>query len=99
MTERLQKVVMSAFRGVPGELVLDLGNSQSLVVFGENGTGKSTIADALEWYLTGEIELLSHEGRGHAVRHVGSRRAVDHPRRSVRASTRTRRKRPLIFVQ
>ena len=33
--------------------------------------GKSTIADALEWYFTGGIELLSHEGRQHAVAYVG----------------------------
>src|SRR6185436_4778423 len=39
---------------------------------GDNGTGKSTIADALEWYFLGEIEFLSHEGRQHAVRHVGA---------------------------
>src|SRR4030095_7336301 len=46
-------------------------NGESTVIFGENGTGKSTIADALEWYFKGEIELLSHEGRQHAVRYVG----------------------------
>jgi energy-coupling factor transporter ATP-binding protein EcfA2/rubrerythrin len=50
---------------------VDFGDGESIVVYGDNGTGKSTIADALEWYFTGEIELLSHEGRQHAVRHVG----------------------------
>ena len=63
---------MHAFRGVPGEMTVDFGKGESLVVYGDNGTGKSTIADALEWYFLGEIELLSHEGRQHAVRHVGS---------------------------
>ena len=71
MTERLQRLVMHAFRGVPNEMTVDFGNGESTVIFGENGTGKSTIADALEWYFKGEIELLSHEGRQHAVRHVG----------------------------
>ena len=52
-------------------MTVDFGNGESTVVYGENGTGKSTIADALEWYFRGEIELLSHEGRQHAVRHVG----------------------------
>lgn len=71
MTEKIQRVAMRAFRGVPGELTVDLGRGESLAVYGDNGTGKSTIADALEWYFTGEIELLSHEGRQHAVRYVG----------------------------
>jgi energy-coupling factor transporter ATP-binding protein EcfA2 len=71
VTESLQRLVMHAFRGVPGEMVVDFGKGESIAVYGENGTGKSTIADALEWYFTGEIELLSHEGRQHAVRYVG----------------------------
>ena len=62
---------MHAFRGVPTQMTIDFGNGESTVIYGENGTGKSTIADALEWYFKGEIELLSHEGRQHAVRYVG----------------------------
>jgi DNA repair exonuclease SbcCD ATPase subunit len=50
---------------------VDFGEGQSLAVYGDNGTGKSTIADALEWFFTGGIELLSHEGRQHAVRNLG----------------------------
>src|SRR3989304_96776 len=61
---------MKAFRGVPGELPVDFGEGRSRAVFGDNGTGKSTIADALEWYFTGQIELLSHEGRQQAIRNV-----------------------------
>jgi DNA repair exonuclease SbcCD ATPase subunit len=45
-------------------------------VFGDNGTGKSTIADALEWYFTGQIEFLRHEGRQQAVRHIGAPHGV-----------------------
>jgi energy-coupling factor transporter ATP-binding protein EcfA2 len=70
VSERLQRLVMSAFRGVPGEMTVDFGQGQSIVVYGDNGTGKSTIADALEWYFTGQIELLSHEGRQHAIRNL-----------------------------
>ena len=72
MTERVHRLVMHAFRGIPGEMTVDFGKGQSVVVYGDNGTGKSTIADALEWDFLGEIDFLSHEGRQHAVRHVGS---------------------------
>jgi energy-coupling factor transporter ATP-binding protein EcfA2 len=50
---------------------VDFGEGRSLAVYGDNGTGKSTIADALEWFFTGGIELLSHEGRQHAIRNLG----------------------------
>ena len=70
MSERLHRLVMKAFRGVPGELPVDFGEGRSMAVFGDNGTGKSTIADALVWYFTGQIELLSHEGRQQAIRNV-----------------------------
>jgi energy-coupling factor transporter ATP-binding protein EcfA2 len=71
VTEKVQRLVMHAFRGVPGEMTVEFGKGDSIVVYGDNGTGKSTIADALEWYFTGAIELLSHEGRQNAVRHMG----------------------------
>ena len=88
MTEKIQRLVMHAFRGVPGEMTVDFGKGESLAVYGDNGTGKSTIADALEWYFTGEIEFLRHEGRQHAVRHVGG----DDSRRDRRSrSSRTAR--------
>ncbi len=71
VSEKIQRLVMHAFRGVPREMAVDFGKGDSIVVYGDNGTGKSTIADALEWYFTGEIGFLSHEGRQHAVRYVG----------------------------
>ena len=74
MTERIHRLTMRSFRGVPGEMEVDFGSGQSIAVYGDNGTGKSTIADALEWFFTGGIELLSHEGRQHAIRNLGGRR-------------------------
>ena len=53
MNEKVQRLVMHAFRGIPGEMTVDFGKGESIVVYGDNGTGKSTIADALEWYFTG----------------------------------------------
>lgn len=70
--ERLTKITMQAFRGVRDVYDIDLAQSQSLLMYGDNGTGKSSLADAIEWYFTGEIELLAKEGRDHAVRHLGA---------------------------
>ena len=55
MAERLLRIRARAFRGVPDQLDVDLPGGRSLIVLGENGTGKSTIADALEWFFTGSI--------------------------------------------
>ena len=71
MGDRLTEITMRAFRGVPDELRLELPGECSLVVVGDNGTGKSSIADALEFFFFGSIAYLSREGRG-IVHHAGS---------------------------
>lgn len=77
MGERIVSVEMQAFRGVPSTFALELTNGQSCVVLGDNATGKSTIADAIEWYFTGEIDFLNKEGRGDAIRHSGAAADTD----------------------
>lgn len=71
-TERIRKITMQSFRGVSGSLNIDFGDGGSAVFFGDNATGKSTIADALELFFTSRVELLAHEGREHAVRHLNA---------------------------
>lgn len=73
MAERIERLQMRAFRGVPDELTIDLADGRSLLVFGDNATGKSTIADAIEWYLTGRIDYLSKENRGQGLRNAACR--------------------------
>jgi energy-coupling factor transporter ATP-binding protein EcfA2 len=72
MRERLTHLAVEAFRGVPNEWSVEWPDGASMVVRGDNGTGKSTIADALEWYFTGRIEFLAREGRERSIRHVGA---------------------------
>jgi hypothetical protein len=71
MRSRLAEITMRAFRGVPDELRIDLPGECSLVVVGDNGTGKSSIADALEFFFYGSIAYLSREGRD-IVHHAGA---------------------------
>lgn len=72
MRERITKITMQAFRGVRDAFEINLQQGQSLLMYGDNGTGKSSLADAIEWYFTGDIEMLAKEGREHAVRHLGA---------------------------
>ena len=53
----IEKVKINAFRGIP-ELTLNL-DGKSLLLQGENGTGKSSIVDALEFFFTGNVAHLS----------------------------------------
>lgn len=73
MGERITRLTMRAFRAVPGELTIDLTNGASIVILGDNGTGKSSVTDALEFFFTGQVQPLAREGRG-IVHHVGSQR-------------------------
>ncbi len=56
---RVRAVTLEAFRGVPGTLRVEFaGKSRtpvSAIVFGENGSGKSSIVDAVEWACQGKV--------------------------------------------
>lgn len=61
----IRTLTISGFRGVVHPLVIDLtkgGKPVSLMVFGRNGAGKSSITDGWEWFHTGSIEHLAREG-------------------------------------
>lgn len=76
MAERITHITTTAFRGVVDSWSVDLPAGSSLIVHGDNGTGKSTIADALEFYFKGHIDFLRPEGRAGAIRHVGASAAT-----------------------
>lgn len=56
---RIARVELANFRGVVGEVALDLTNPQgdavSLLLYGENGTGKSSFVDGVEMALQGRV--------------------------------------------
>ena len=64
----IQKITISGFRGIntpPLELDFQKGKSiQSMMIYGKNGSGKSSIVDAWEWLYSGKIEHLAREGAG-----------------------------------
>ena len=56
MPPRIKSISIKAFRGIR-ELQINL-DGKGLVIQGENGTGKSSIAEALEFFFTGHISHL-----------------------------------------
>lgn len=64
---KLKRITVSGFRGILAPLTIDLtqgGQPRSVVVYGRNGTGKSSLTDAWEWLRTGKIDHLAREGAG-----------------------------------
>jgi len=62
---KLRMLIAKGFRGARKEIGLDFTSSaKSLVLFGNNGDGKSTFSDAIEWFFTDKIDYLQREGCG-----------------------------------
>ena len=66
---KIKSITISGIRGIKSTLPLNL-NKRSILIFGENGSGKSSLTDAIEWYYSDGVEhLISKEtgatkGRG-----------------------------------
>lgn len=54
---RLTSLTVGAFRGIGEVLEFDLSSPLTLV-FAPNGTGKTTMCEAAEWLLTGQVDRL-----------------------------------------
>ncbi|OXT02749.1 hypothetical protein B7H23_07715 [Notoacmeibacter marinus] len=69
---KLRHLKASAFRGARFDLPLDFSKeNRSVAIFGENAAGKSTITDALEWFLYDRVDHLWREDcKQDSLRHV-----------------------------
>ena len=60
---KIKTISISGIRGIKEPLTLDL-NKKSVLVYGDNGTGKSSVTDAFEWFFFDQIGHLSNEEIG-----------------------------------
>ncbi len=62
----LKSLHISAFRGIPAELEIDFtsasGTVSSILLLGDNGSGKSSVADAIEFCLRGKVSRRGNAG-------------------------------------
>src|SRR5688500_14538178 len=61
----IRSLTISGFRGIVHPLSIDLvkgGKPASLMIFGRNGMGKSSVTEAWEWFHSGSIADLAREG-------------------------------------
>jgi len=61
---RIKSLEISGLRGAKKNLSINLDSSKSILIYGDNGSGKSSIADALEWFYYDKVEHLSSEEIG-----------------------------------
>ena len=54
---KLKQIDIKGIRGVKHSISLEL-NGKSIVLYGDNGMGKSSISDAIEWFYTSKVEHL-----------------------------------------
>jgi len=60
---KIKSLRISGLRGVKDEMTLPLAE-KSIVIYGDNGAGKSSITDVVEWFYYGKIAHLSSEEIG-----------------------------------
>ena len=60
---KIKSINISGIRGIKDPLLLNL-NNRSILIFGENGTGKSSLTDAIEWYYSDGVKHLVSEETG-----------------------------------
>lgn len=58
---RINTMRVDTFRGISSETLFDFTSPLTLV-FAPNGTGKSTMCEAAEWLLTGQVDRLRGKG-------------------------------------
>jgi ABC-type dipeptide/oligopeptide/nickel transport system ATPase subunit len=69
---KIKSLEISGIRGIKDSVLLNL-NNKSILIFGENGSGKSSLTDAFEWYYSDGIEHLISKETG-ATKGKGSLR-------------------------
>ncbi len=62
---KIKTITINGIRGIKETLTFEL-NQNSILLYGDNGSGKSSITDGFEWFYTNRIDHLSDEeiGRG-----------------------------------
>jgi len=61
---KIKEIQISGIRGIKENLDVTLDSSKSILIYGDNGSGKSSITDAIEWFYSDRVEHLSSEEIG-----------------------------------
>jgi len=69
--ESLKEITLEGFRGIFNKNTLEFGNCRGIILYGDNGTGKTSFSEGAEWLFYNRIEKLKREGCSDAdLRHL-----------------------------
>lgn len=60
---KIKSISINGIRGIKNQLTLDM-SKKSILLYGDNASGKSSITDAVEWFYNNRIDHLSNEEIG-----------------------------------
>jgi len=73
MPKRIQKILISNFRGATSQVDLDFDPAKNtILLFGENGSGKSTITDAIDFVCNGNFGSIKDRSSVRPNKHLQS---------------------------
>lgn len=58
MSNKIKRIAIKGLRGVQNTVEISL-EGKSILLYGDNGSGKSSISDSLEWFLKNEVSHLT----------------------------------------
>jgi recombinational DNA repair ATPase RecF len=58
MATKIKSITIAGIRGIRNVISLPL-NEKSVLLYGDNGSGKSSVSDAVEWFYTDKVSHLS----------------------------------------
>jgi len=61
---KIENLEIKGLRGIKKSSGIPLDESKSILIYGDNGSGKSSITDALEWFYYDRVDHLSSEEIG-----------------------------------
>jgi energy-coupling factor transporter ATP-binding protein EcfA2 len=61
---KIKSLEISGFRGIRKHIGIEFDSSKSILIYGDNGSGKSSITDAFEWFYYDKVEHLTSKEIG-----------------------------------
>lgn len=61
---KIKSIEIKGFRGIRNCINFSLDSVQSVLLYGDNGSGKSSVTDAIEWFYYDQVEHLSKKEIG-----------------------------------